>query len=257
MTDPNYQKARTALDQADALIEQTEEMLCEAELEAAFAEGEQLLSEIDRAIDMLNRLCDAEDFSEKIEAEFPSLAAKSTQELEGLQKRQSEAAEKLQDILLKNEGAYADACTALYDDAENLSAEDAALKKKLQTLKKKISAIQQKYNHTKKIANAAEIILCDRELLQAMEQLNDSDKASRLKAEIALLYKEIAVHSAKSDEYEAGAAQKADNADFDDFNSFDEESEKLWNLSFSESNKAAEKINRISEILDELNEIEK
>jgi len=256
MTDPNYLKARTALDEADALIEQTEEMLCEAELEAVFAEGEQLLSEIDRAIDMLDRLCDSEDFSEKIEAEFPTLAAIPNEELERLYKRQSAAAEKLQGVLLKKEDEAYNEISAAFDgafhgDTENLSEEEAALKNKLAALKKKISVVQQKYHRVQKIANAAKIILSGRELSSALEQIQDSDKASKLKAEIALLYKEIAIHSAKSDEYEA-EARKAGNAGLDDFDNFDEESEKKWDLSFSESDIVQEKLNRISEIQDEL-----
>lgn len=256
MTDPNYLKARTALDQADALIEQTEEMLAQAELEAVFEEGEQLLSEIDRAFEMLDRLCDSANFSEKIEAEFPSLSAMPTEELERLYKRQSEAAERLQDVLLKKEDEAYNEISSAFDsafhgDAENLSEEEAALKKKLAALKKKISAVQQKYHRAKKIANAAKIILCDRELLQAMEQIQDSDKVSKLEAEVALLYKEIAVHSAKSDEYEA-EAQKVCNAGLDDFDSFDEESEKLWDLLFSELDIVQKKLNRICEIQDEL-----
>lgn len=243
MTDPNYRKAREALDEADALIAQTEEMLAEAEFEAALAEGEQLLSEIDRAIDMLNRLCDSDDFSEKIAAEFPTLAEKSTEELAQLQKRQSAVAGKLQDRLLKEQELFVEACEALYGDGENVSEEAAELKKKLATLKKKLSATQQKYHHAKKIANAAKIILCDRALSQAMEQAQDSDRASKLKAEIALLDKEVAIHSAKSDEYET----EADKIGFES-----EESQKWWDLSFAESDKVLEKLERSSELLDEL-----
>ena len=247
ITDPNYLKAQAALDEANSLIEETESLMAEAELEADFAEIEQMSVEIDRALDFLDRLCEAEDFSDKIKEQFPALAEKSTDELKELEKRQSELENKLFGIWGKRQESCNKVSETLAFDAENLSEKEKSdLNEKEAKIKKKATEAEKKYLRAKKTATAIEILLSDRELSEALENIKDSERASKFEAEIALLYKEIAIHYAKSNECDEKMAE------LDESEMFGEEYEKLSELSFSEFEKIDEKIQKILEILDEL-----